>query len=131
MTRRRWTSNGPRTRPAAAKIFVQDKSFDAFVGWAPDIYTVSEGVTGTRLVVSTGSANHLIADVWAVRNDFFRDHPDIVAGLVRGIFEGMDLVRKDPPAAATPAVRGLPAAGRGLRSHDRQGRRHHRRATRT
>lgn len=86
--------------PAAAKIFVQDKSFDAFVGWAPDIYTVSEGVPGTRLVVSTESANHLIADVWAVRNDFFRDHPDIVTGLVRGIFEGMDLVRKDPAAAA-------------------------------
>lgn len=86
--------------PAAAKIFVQDPSFDAFVGWAPDIYTVSEGVAGTRLVVSTASANHLIADVWAVRNDFYRDHPDIVAGLVRGIFEGIELVRKDPAAAA-------------------------------
>jgi NitT/TauT family transport system substrate-binding protein len=86
--------------PSAAKIFVQDKTFDAFVGWAPDIYTVSEGVAGTRLIVSTDSANHLIADVWAVRNDFFRDHPEIVSGLVRGIFEGMDLVRKDPKAAA-------------------------------
>lgn len=85
---------------AAAKIFVQDSSFDAFVGWAPDIYTVSESVPNTRLIVSTDSANHLIADVWAVRNDFFRDHPDIVANLVRGIFEGMDLVRKDPKAAA-------------------------------
>jgi NitT/TauT family transport system substrate-binding protein len=86
--------------PAAAKIFVQDPSFDAFVGWAPDIYTVSEGVAGTRLVVSTASANHLIADVWAVRNDFYRDHPDLVAGLVRGIFEGIELVRRDPAAAA-------------------------------
>lgn len=86
--------------PAAAKIFVQDKSFDAFVGWSPDIYTVSEGVPGTRLVVSTSSANHLIADVWATRNDFYRDHPDIVANLTRGIFEGMDMVRKDPVAAA-------------------------------
>jgi outer membrane protein OmpA-like peptidoglycan-associated protein/ABC-type nitrate/sulfonate/bicarbonate transport system substrate-binding protein len=86
--------------PAAAKIFVQDKSFDAFVGWSPDIYTVSEQVSGTRLIVSTESANHLIADVWAVRNDFFRDHPEIVAGLVRGIFEGVDLVRKDVPNAA-------------------------------
>ena len=86
--------------PAAAKIFVQDKSFDAFVGWSPDIYTVTEQGTGARLVVSTGSANHLIADVWAVRNDFFRDHPDIVANLVRGIFEGMDMVRKDTTNAA-------------------------------
>ena len=35
-----------------------------------------------------------------MRNDFFRDHPDMVANLVRGIFEGMDMVRKDIPAAA-------------------------------
>ncbi len=86
--------------PAAAKIFVQDPSFDAFVGWSPDIYTVSDAVPGTRLVVTTGSANHLVADVWAVRNDFYRDHPDVVANLVRGIFEGMDMVRKDVPGAA-------------------------------
>ncbi|MDB6110078.1 MAG: tauA [Pedosphaera sp.] len=86
--------------PAAAKIFVQDKTFDAFVGWSPDIYTVSGEVPGTRLMVTTGSANHLIADVWAVRNDFYRDHPDIVANLARGIFEGMDMVRKDVPNAA-------------------------------
>jgi outer membrane protein OmpA-like peptidoglycan-associated protein len=91
----RWTSDAP----SAAKIFVQDKTFDAFVGWSPDIYTVSQQVPGTRLVVSTGSANHLIADVWAVRNDFYRDHPDIVTGLVRGIFEGVDMLRKDVPGA--------------------------------
>jgi NitT/TauT family transport system substrate-binding protein len=86
--------------PSAAKIFVQDASFDAFVGWSPDIYTVSDKVPGTRLVVTTGSANHLIADVWAVRNDFYRDHPDVVANLMRGIFDGMDMVRKDVPGAA-------------------------------
>src|SRR3954466_692229 len=86
--------------PAAAKIFVQNKSFDAFVGWSPDIYTVSGSVPGTRLMVTTGSANHLIADVWAIRNDFYRDHPEIVANLARGIFEGMDMVRKDVAGAA-------------------------------
>jgi len=36
-----------------------------------------------------------------VRNDFYRDHPDVVSGLVRGIFEGMDMVRNDPKKAAT------------------------------
>lgn len=92
----RWSADAP----AAAKIFVQDSSFDAFVGWAPDIYNVSEKMPGTRLVVTTSTANHLIADVWAVRNDFFRDHPKIVADLMRGIFEGMDMVRKDPKKAA-------------------------------
>jgi NitT/TauT family transport system substrate-binding protein len=86
--------------PSAAKIFVQDPSYDAFVGWSPDIYNVSEKLKGTRLVLTTGTANHLIADVWAVRNDFYRDHPREVAGLVQGIFDGMDTVRKDPKLAA-------------------------------
>jgi NitT/TauT family transport system substrate-binding protein len=86
--------------PSAAKIFVTDPSYDAFVGWSPDIYSVTDKDKSTRLVVTTGTANHLIADVWAVRNDFFRDHPDIVSGLVQGIFEGMDMVRKDPKMAA-------------------------------
>src|SRR5436190_3550675 len=86
--------------PSAAKIFLQDDSFDAFVGWSPDIYNITDRMKGTRLVVTTGTANHLIADVWAVRNDFYRDHPDIVSGLVQGIFEGMDSVRQNPTNAA-------------------------------
>jgi NitT/TauT family transport system substrate-binding protein len=86
--------------PSAAKIFVQDTSYDAFVGWSPDIYNITDKLKGTRLVVTTGSANHLIADVWAVRNDFYHDHPEIVAGLVKGIFDGMDMERKDPKMAA-------------------------------
>jgi NitT/TauT family transport system substrate-binding protein len=86
--------------PSAAKIFVQDNSYDAFVGWSPDIYNITDKLKGTRLVVTTGSANHLIADVWAVRNDFYHDNPDKVSGLVRGIFDGMDMTRKDPKMAA-------------------------------
>jgi NitT/TauT family transport system substrate-binding protein len=94
----KWSADAP----SAAKIFVQDQSFDAFVGWSPDIYVVTDksGLKGTRLVVTTGTANHLIADVWAVRNDLYHDHPEIVAGLVQGIFDGMDSVRKDPKNAA-------------------------------
>ena len=86
--------------PSAAKIFVTDASFDAFVGWSPDIYNITDKLKGTRLVVTTSTANHLIADVWAVRNDFYRDHPAVVSGLVRGILEGVDLVRQDPKNAA-------------------------------
>src|SRR5205807_3619902 len=92
----KWSADAP----SAAKIFVTDPSFDAFVGWSPDIYNVTVKLKGSRLVVTTGTANHLIADVWSVRNDFYRDHPEIVAGLVQGIFDGVDLVRKDPAMAA-------------------------------
>ena len=86
--------------PSAAKIFVSDPTYDAFVGWSPDIYNITDRDKNTRLVVTTGTANHLIADVWAVRNDFFHENPQVVSGLVQGIFEGMDMVRKDPKAAA-------------------------------
>jgi NitT/TauT family transport system substrate-binding protein len=93
----KWSSDAP----SAAKIFVQDPSFDAFIGWSPDIYNITDKLKGTRLVVTTGTANHLIADVWAVRNDFYHDHPQIVSGLVQGILEGVDMVRKDPKRAAS------------------------------
>lgn len=83
----------------AAAAFVADRSVDACVSWAPDIYTISEKVPRTRMLSSTADANKLIADVYAVRADFARDHPEVVAGLVAGIFEGMDLVKQDPRQA--------------------------------
>jgi NitT/TauT family transport system substrate-binding protein len=76
----------------AAAAFVSDKNIDACVSWAPDIYTIPEKVAGTRILTTTEDANKLIADVWAARADFAKDHPDIIEGLVAGIFEGMDLL---------------------------------------
>ena len=109
--------------PSAAKIFVQDPSFDAFVGWSPDIYNVTDKLKGSRLVVTTGTANHLIADVWAVRNDFYRDHPgDRLrpgARHLRRHGHGAQRSRKRPPGPG----HGLQAARGGLREDGRQGRR--------
>ena len=42
---------------------------------------------GNRMLVTTATANKLIADVWFARADFASDHPDICEGLVRGIFD--------------------------------------------
>jgi len=83
----------------AARAFVEDKSVDACVSWAPDIYNIADRVPGTRILSSTADANKLIADVYAVRADFAKDHPEIVEGLVAGIFEGMDFVKKHPEEA--------------------------------
>jgi NitT/TauT family transport system substrate-binding protein len=77
----------------AAAAFVSDKSIDACVSWAPDIYNIPEKVAGTRILTTTAEANKLIADVWAARADFAKDHPEIIEGLVAGIFEGMDLLK--------------------------------------
>jgi ABC-type nitrate/sulfonate/bicarbonate transport system substrate-binding protein len=84
----------------AAAAFATDKRIDACVSWAPDIYKIPERVEGTRVLSSTNSANKLIANVYAVRADFARDHPEIVEGLISGIFEGMDYVEQSPEQAA-------------------------------
>jgi NitT/TauT family transport system substrate-binding protein len=84
----------------AAAAFVADKHIDGCVSWAPDIYKIPERVAGTRVLSSTSDANKLIADVYAVRADFARDHPEVVEGLVAGIFEGMDYVKESPDQAA-------------------------------
>ncbi|NWG12689.1 MAG: OmpA family protein [Acidobacteria bacterium] len=84
----------------AAAAFVADRKVDACVSWAPDIYNIPERVAGTRILSTTADANKLIADVYAFRADFARDHPEIVEGLVAGIFEGMDLVKEKPEEAA-------------------------------
>jgi len=84
----------------AAAAFVADKKVDACVSWAPDIYRIPELVPQTRVLSSTSDANKLIADVYAVRADFARDHPEIVEGLMAGIFDGMDFVKKTPEQAA-------------------------------
>jgi NitT/TauT family transport system substrate-binding protein len=84
----------------AAAAFVSDKSIDACVSWAPDIYNIPDRVAGTRILCSTAESNKLIADVYAVRADFAKDHPDVVEGLIAGIFEGMDLVKEKPEEAA-------------------------------
>jgi NitT/TauT family transport system substrate-binding protein len=73
----------------AAAAFNSDKSITACVSWAPDIYNLSK-VEGNKLLVSTLTANKLIADVWFARADFAKDHPQITEALVRGIFDAME-----------------------------------------
>ncbi|HOB53114.1 MAG TPA: phosphate ABC transporter substrate-binding/OmpA family protein [Acidobacteriota bacterium] len=79
----------------AAAAFVADPSIDACVSWAPDIYNIPEKVKNTRILTTTAEANKLIADVWAARADFAKDHPEIIEGLVAGIFEGMRMLKDD------------------------------------
>ena len=78
----------------AAAAFNSDKSIAACVSWAPDIYNLSK-LPENHLLVSTATANKLIADVWFARADFARDNADICEGLVRGIFAGMEKMKSE------------------------------------
>jgi ABC-type nitrate/sulfonate/bicarbonate transport system substrate-binding protein len=72
----------------AAQAYNQNQDIAACVSWAPDIYTLTDNpASGNKLLVTTGTANKLIADVWFARADFARDNPDIIEGIVRGILD--------------------------------------------
>jgi NitT/TauT family transport system substrate-binding protein len=96
----------------AAAAFNAEKSIAACVSWAPDIYNLSD-VEGNSLLVSTATANKLIADVWFARADFARDHIDICEGLVRGIFGGMEEMKttagRQSAAGLMAKLYGIPA----------------------
>ena len=101
----------------AAAAFNGDKSLAGVVSWAPDIYNL-EKVRGNRMLVTTATANKLIADVWFSRADFAKDNPDIMEGLVRGIFDAMqDLKAQD----AKQRVAKLMAAGYSIPESDALG----------
>ncbi|MGQ9649881.1 MAG: phosphate ABC transporter substrate-binding/OmpA family protein [Phycisphaerae bacterium] len=72
----------------AAAAFNAQKDIAGAVSWAPDIYNL-EKVKGNRMLVTTATANKLIADVWFARADFAQDNPGIMESLVRGIFDAM------------------------------------------
>ncbi len=91
----------------AAAAFNADKSIAGAVSWAPDIYNLAK-VKGNRMLVTTATANKLIADVWFARADFAKDNPDIVEGLARGIFDAMESLKEQ---ANKQAVAKLMAAG--------------------
>ncbi|MEO1984805.1 MAG: ABC transporter substrate-binding protein, partial [Fuerstiella sp.] len=76
----------------AAAAFNANKDIAACVSWAPDIYTLSEQ-DGNRMLVNTLTANKLIADVWYARADFASENPDLIEGLVRGIFDSVEALR--------------------------------------
>src|SRR6185295_8189210 len=83
----------------AAAAFNADKKTAGVVSWSPDIYNLAK-VKGNRMLVNTGTANKLIADIWFARADFAKDNPDIIEGLMRGIFDGMEALKEQPNKAA-------------------------------
>ncbi len=78
----------------AAAAFNAQKDIAGAVSWAPDIYNL-EKIRGNRMLVTTATANKLIADVWFARADFAKDNPAIVEGIVRGIFDAMQELKSE------------------------------------
>jgi outer membrane protein OmpA-like peptidoglycan-associated protein/ABC-type nitrate/sulfonate/bicarbonate transport system substrate-binding protein len=82
----------------AAAAFNARKELAAAVSWAPDIYNLAD-VRGNRMLVTTQTANKLIADVWFARADFAKDHGDKIEAIVRGIFDAMEDLKNEEKKA--------------------------------
>ena len=78
----------------AAAAFNANRDLAGCVSWAPDIYNL-EKAKGNRMLVTTQTANRLIADVWFSRADFAKDHPDKIEAIVRGIFDAMEELKTE------------------------------------
>ncbi|MEI8071631.1 MAG: phosphate ABC transporter substrate-binding/OmpA family protein [Planctomycetota bacterium] len=98
----------------AAAAFNANKNLAGCVSWAPDIYNL-EKAKGNRMLVTTQTANRLIADVWFARADFAKDHPDKIEAIVRGIFDAMESLKSEP---ARVKVAELMAAGYNIPATD-------------
>lgn len=98
----------------AAAAFNANKDLAGCVSWAPDIYNL-EKARGNRMLVTTQTANRLIADIWFARADFAKDHPDKVEAIVRGIFDAMEELKTE---TARAKVAELMAAGYNIPATD-------------
>ena len=88
----------------ALETFRDNPGIAAWVTWTPYLTdAVDEGsdgyVPGVRLLMTSKDANQLIADVFVARNDFARERPEIVKGLVGGMMEGVDILATSPGTA--------------------------------
>ncbi len=66
------------------------------VTWEPKVSEVVEGSGGKAHVLTTNRNLLIIADVMILHRGFAEQHPEVVAGLVRGLLEGNRMVRDRP-----------------------------------
>jgi NitT/TauT family transport system substrate-binding protein len=78
-----------------ARQAFKDKQVDATVVWEPDV-TLALERPGSHKLVSTETANNLIADVMVAREDFIKDHPDVIKAFIQGWLDGTAEAVRNP-----------------------------------
>ena len=91
---------GKNASPDARADFVAGK-VDAAVVWEPDVAEALQKRAGSHILVSTREATKLISDVMVAREDFIREHPDVIEDFIQGwIVEGTEQANRDPDLVA-------------------------------
>jgi ABC-type nitrate/sulfonate/bicarbonate transport system substrate-binding protein/outer membrane protein OmpA-like peptidoglycan-associated protein len=94
----KWTRDLTGTEETPAEAFLADREVDAAFAITPDALKLTSGgkvgtgaegsVKGARVLLSTKTANRIIADVYAVRSDFMQAHRQEVEAFVHGLLLG-------------------------------------------
>ena len=99
----KWVADitGGANSPAAA---LREGSVDAAMVIIPDALALSsngtvgtgaeDSVKGARILLSTKTANRIIADVYAVRSDYLQANGAAVEGFVSGLLQGNEALRQ-------------------------------------
>lgn len=87
----------------AFDVFKGNKDIAAWVTWEPYLSNIADSnseyhVPETRMLINSRDASQLIADVMVTRADLIREQPQIVKGIVAGLFHGEQLLRENPTA---------------------------------
>lgn len=89
---------GKNASPDARADFVAGK-VDACVVWEPDVVEALQKRRGARILLSSETAANLIADVMVAKEDFIRQHPQVIKAFVQGWLEGTEEANRNPDLA--------------------------------
>lgn len=85
---------GKLASPDARADFVANK-VDVAVVWEPDVTEALQKRKNSSILVSSKTAANLIADLMVAREDFIKEHPDVIKAFIEGWFEGTELANRE------------------------------------
>ncbi|MCC7230692.1 MAG: OmpA family protein [Fimbriimonadaceae bacterium] len=86
---------GKVASPDARADFVAGK-VDAAVVWEPDVAEALQKRSNSHILLSSKTAANLIADLMVARDDFVKEHPDVIKAFIQGWFEGTEEANRRP-----------------------------------
>jgi NitT/TauT family transport system substrate-binding protein len=78
-----------------ARQAFKDGQVNATVVWEPDV-TLAMEKPGAHRLVSTETASNLIADVMVAKEEFIKEHPDVIKAFVQGWLDGTTEAVRNP-----------------------------------
>lgn len=100
----KWTQDLTGTDKTPMSALQSDSSVHAAMVIIPDALALTSGgqtgtgaedsVRGAHILMSTKSANRVIADVYAVRNDYFQSHRSQVESFINGLMKGEEALHQ-------------------------------------